>query len=73
MKKIIRIENLDCADCALQLEGKLKKIDGVNDININFMALKMNLDVDDQKYNTVVEEIKKVTSKFEPEICYKGL
>ena len=31
MKKIYKLEDLDCANCAAKMEDAIKKIDGVND------------------------------------------
>lgn len=73
MKKIVKIENLDCANCAAKLERALNKIDGVNAISINFMAMKMCVDCADGEYAAVAEEIKAVTKKVEPDCVYKGL
>ena len=73
MKKIVKIENLDCANCAAKLERALNKIDGVNAISINFMAMKMSVDCADDRYAAVAEEIKAVTKKVEPDCVYKGL
>ena len=32
MKKVVRIKNLDCANCAAALERAVAKIDGVNSV-----------------------------------------
>ena len=37
MKKIYRLENLDCANCAAKIENALKKLDGVSDASVSFM------------------------------------
>lgn len=73
MKKIVRIENLDCANCAAKLERALAKIDGINEVSINFMALKMMIDYDESKYGEIVAAIKAVAKKVEPDCVFKGL
>lgn len=73
MKKIVRIENLDCANCAAKLERALAKIDGINEVSINFMALKMMIDYDESKYGEIVAAIKGAAKKVEPDCVFKGL
>lgn len=43
MVKILKMENLDCAHCASQMEKKIKKIQGVNSVSISFMAAENDL------------------------------
>ena len=43
MKHIYKIQNLDCAACALKLEDKIKKVSGVNNCSINFIMQKMTI------------------------------
>ena len=55
MKKSFKLEELDCAHCAQKMEDAIAKIDGVNKVNINFMAQKMILDADDDKFDEVLK------------------
>lgn len=43
MKKTYKIE-VDCANCANKMEQAAKKVEGVKDANVNFMALKINVE-----------------------------
>ena len=43
MKKIYKIE-IDCAHCAAKAEDAARKIEGVQDLAINFMTQKMTVD-----------------------------
>ncbi|PWM71714.1 MAG: heavy metal transporter [Bacillota bacterium] len=72
MKKIVKIENLDCANCAAKLERALNKIDGVS-VNINFMAMKMALECADENYAAAAEEVRAVAARVLPECSFKGL
>ena len=36
MKTKFKIEGLDCANCAIELENKLGKMEGIEDVSINF-------------------------------------
>ena len=71
MKKVVRIKNLDCANCAAALERAVAKIDGANSVNVSFIGEKMTLDYDENK--NVLEEIKTAAKKLEPDWEFIGL
>lgn len=73
MRKIVRITGLDCAHCASHLEKNLKKIKGIISINLNFLAERLTLEIDDLKVDEVIEEIKVITKKLHPEVIYRGI
>lgn len=47
MKKIFKMNDLDCAHCADRMEQAISKIKGVNTVSVNFIAQKMIIDADD--------------------------
>lgn len=71
MKKVIRMENLDCAHCAQKMEDAVRKIQGVNEVSINFMLQKMTLDADDSCFQQVLTEVKHVCKQVEPDCTLK--
>lgn len=73
MKKVVKIINIDCANCAAELEHAISKIDGVIEVSINFMAEKMVIDIDEENYQDVVVKINKVKKKVEPDCEIIGL
>lgn len=66
MKKKFKIE-VDCANCAAKMEDAVKRLDGVNDVNINFMTQKMKLDADDARFDEIMGEVVKTCKKVEPD------
>jgi copper chaperone CopZ len=46
MKKTYKID-VDCANCANKMEAATKKVAGVKDATVNFMALKMSVEFED--------------------------
>ena len=64
MKKKFKIE-VDCANCAAKMEDAVKHLDGVNDVNINFMTQKMKLDADDARFEEILDEVVKTCKKVE--------
>ena len=71
MKKVIALQDLDCANCAAKMENGIKKIDGVNSASISFMTQKMVLDIDDARAEQILKEIKAVCKRIEPDCILK--
>ena len=66
MKKRFKLV-VDCANCAAKVEAAVKKIDGVNDATVNFMAQKLVLDADDARFDEILQEVIAVAKKVEPD------
>ena len=64
MIKTYTIE-VDCAACALKCQEAIKKVEGVNDCNINFMTQKMSLDAENP--DSIIKKALKAAKKIEPD------
>ncbi len=71
MKKVINLEDLDCANCAAKMECAVKKVEGVTNANVNFMMQRMTVEIDSENPQAVLAEIKKVCKKVEPDCILK--
>ena len=67
MQKILKVNGLDCANCAAKLEKNINKIDGVNSAIISFATGKLALDADDDVFDKVLDEAIALAKKLEPE------
>ena len=67
MKKKFKLQDLDCANCAAKMEEAIKKIAGVSDASVSFMAQKMMIDAEDGRFDEIMEEVVKVCRKVEPD------
>ena len=67
MKSKFKIKGLDCANCASQLERAIQQIDGVEKSNINFMTERMEIEYDETRKEEIIQNIKKVIKKEEPD------
>lgn len=65
MRKIFKMEDLECANCAAKMQDAIAKIDGVNSVNISFMAQKLTLDAEDERFDAILDAAQKAISKFE--------
>lgn len=67
MKKKFKLEDLDCANCAAKMEEGIKKIPGVNDANVSFMAQKMTIEAEEERFDEIMKEVVAVCAKVEPD------
>lgn len=67
MKKVFKLVDLDCANCAAKMEDAIKKIDGVNSASVNYMAQKLTLDADDERFDDILKLVVKTCKKVEPD------
>ena len=67
MKKVFKLEDLDCANCAAKMEAAIKKLPGVQDATVSFMTQKMTLEADESVFDEVVQAAVKCIAKVEPD------
>lgn len=67
MKKRFKLQDLDCANCAAKMEAAIRKIDGVQNAEVNFLAQKMTLEADDAVFDEVLQKAVKAIKKVEPD------
>lgn len=72
MKKIYNLSGLDCANCAAELERAIGKVEGVKQVNINFMMERMELEYDENN-EEIIKRVKKVIKKEEPDVEIKEI
>ncbi len=66
MIKKYKIQGIDCANCALKLERKLNEIEGVSKATISFLAERLIIEAPDDKFDEIINEVIRVSKKFEP-------
>ncbi len=68
MKKKFALQDLDCANCAAKMEEAVKKIDGVTDASVSYIAQKMTVETaDGVDFDAVMDQVVKVCKKVEPD------
>ena len=67
MKKIFKLSDLDCAHCAAKMEDGIRKLDGVQNVQVNFLAEKLVLEADDSRFDDIVKQAVKICNKIEPD------
>ena len=67
MKKVFKMIDLDCANCAAKMEREIAKIDGVISVNISFLAQKMTLEADDARFDEIAKLAAKACRRVDDE------
>lgn len=71
MKKIFKIEGLDCAVCADKIERKVKEIPGVTSVSVNFLTQKFTLEAPDDLFDKILNDAKILAKKIEANVEIK--
>ncbi len=67
MKKSFKLDEIDCANCARELEEELSQLDGVAAVSVNFMTQKLTLEAADDEFDEVLERVVEFTAEAEPD------
>ena len=67
MRKSYKLDEIDCANCARELEEKLAKVEGVTDVKVNFLTQKLTLEAADDEFDEVLDRVVALTADAEPD------
>ena len=67
MRKVYKLEDLCCANCAAQIQDKISKLEGVESASVNFLTQKFTLVADDARFDSIFEESEKIFKRIEPD------
>ena len=65
MKKVYKMQELDCANCAAKMERAISQIPGVKKASVNFMMQKLTLEAAEADLPRILEEAQNAVSKIE--------
>lgn len=65
MKKKFKMNEVDCANCALKMEDAIKKIPGVTDANVNFLTQKLTIEADDERFDEIMAQAQIAVDKVD--------
>lgn len=71
LKRQWELEGLDCANCAMKIEDKVKKIEGVSSCSVNFVTKTMTLETAAGYEESAIVEAKKMVKALEPHVNVK--
>ena len=67
MKKIFKMQDLECANCAAKMQDAIGKIDGVEAVSVNFLTQRMTLEAPEERMEEILAKADKAIRKFEPD------
>lgn len=68
-KEVFILEGLDCANCAMKIENKVKEMPTVSEATVDFVSKKLRVEVANKReLESTVEDIKNVVQKLEPDV-----
>ena len=68
MKKVFKLKDLDCANCAAKMEEGIKKIPGVTDAKVNFLTQKMTIESETDDFGALMKTVVNLCGKIEPDM-----
>ena len=66
MKKVFKLDEVDCAVCAQNMENGIKKIDGVESAVVSYVTQKILIECDEGSIDKILDEAQKVIKKVDP-------
>ena len=67
MKKSFKLDEIDCANCARELQYELTRLEGVKSVSVNFMTQKLTLEAEDNEFDEVLDRVVEFTAEAEPD------
>ena len=68
MKKVFKMVDLDCANCAAKIEEAINKLPGVTAATVSFLQQKLTIEVaDGVDFDALMKEVAKICKKIEPD------
>ncbi|MDM5460808.1 heavy metal translocating P-type ATPase [Bacillus cereus] len=69
IKEVFVLEGLDCANCAMKIENKVKEMPTVSEATVDFVSKKLRVEVTNKReIESTVQNIKNVVQKLEPDV-----
>lgn len=66
MKKVFKLHDLGCANCAAKMEREISRIEGVNNASVNFITQKLTIESDVEDLSDILKAVQKTIKKIEP-------
>lgn len=68
MKLKFKIEGLDCANCANELEEIIGKLEEVISVSISFMTERMIIETNTDDKDNLIQKVESLIKKSEPDV-----
>lgn len=65
MKKVYRLQNLHCANCANKMQAKISALPNVKQAQISFMTQRLTIEAEESEQDNILEQARKIVSSIE--------
>ena len=74
MLRKFEIRNVDCANCAAKMEDGIRKLDGIDEVSVNFLTQKLLINTNAENIDELLKKVEKICKKVDSdfEIVYWG-
>ncbi|AHV95268.1 heavy metal translocating P-type ATPase [Paenibacillus sabinae] len=62
------LEGLDCANCAMKIENKVSKLEGVASCSVNFATKTLTMETDESFPDTGIAQVERTVTSMEPHV-----
>ncbi len=66
MKYVYKLDEVDCAVCAANMEKGISKLDGVDKAVVSYVTQKLLIECEEGKLEGILDEAQKVIKKIDP-------
>lgn len=67
MRKSFKLDEIDCANCARELQDKLSALEGVEAASVNFITQKLTIEANEEDFDEVFERALALIARVEPD------
>lgn len=68
MKKVYKLENLDCANCAAKMENAIADLPGIHRATVSFLTQRLTLEVaEEAALPAILSQVEGICHKIEPD------
>lgn len=68
MKKQIKLTRIHCAGCAINLEDKIKEVEGVESASIDFLSKTVTIEIPSKGSQEIIDRVEKTITSFDSSI-----
>ncbi|MHC1787242.1 MAG: cation transporter [Christensenellales bacterium] len=72
MTKVVRLENLGCANCAAKMEKKVAALEGVSACTVNFLSARMTIQGEEARMPLILSEAAAIVRRIEPQAVLRA-
>lgn len=65
-EKEFELEGLNCSNCAVKIEDQIKKLDGMEKVELNFATSTLKVAAEESRLEKIQEELQKISDRIEP-------